>query len=275
MFMPLRTDGSLNVLKICVLALVSLSIGGTRSYAEAGWTEAAVRPEFAGLPDDPSVVAQQGQSSSSTAAGKQQPEQQQTEGPQQTRRILGVMPNFSAVSADSTPPPQSAKEKFVIAAKNSFDYSSILLSAIQSGVSMGTNSYPEFHQGAAGYGRYFYHTLLDTADENFMVSGLWPVIFRQDDRFYTRGHGSIGRRAFYAATRVLVTRSDSGANVFNASEIIGAGAASGLSTVYYPDRYRTWTKVGQRWLTSCLIDSANLTFKEFWPDINQKFFHTK
>jgi hypothetical protein len=63
--------------------------------------------------------------------------------------------------------------------------------------------------------------------------------------------------------------------MFNASEIIGAGSAAGLSTVYYPDRYRTWTKVGQRWLTSCIIDSANFTFKEFWPDINHKFFHTK
>ncbi|HEU4636283.1 MAG TPA: hypothetical protein VFS41_08910 [Edaphobacter sp.] len=245
-----------------------------RSYAEAGGTEAAVVPDVAGLPDDPSVVAQQGQASTSAAAGKQQPEQQ-PDGPQQTRRILGVMPNFNAVSADSMPPPQSPKEKFVIAAKNSFDYSSILLSAIQSGVSMATDSYPEFHQGVEGYGRYFYHTLLDTADENFMVSGLMPVVFRQDNRFYTRGHGSIGSRAFYAATRVLVTRSDAGRNVFNASEIVGAGAASGLSTVYYPDRYQTWTKVGQRWLTSCIIDSASLTFKEFWPDINQKFFHTK
>jgi hypothetical protein len=76
-------------------------------------------------------------------------------------------------------------------------------------------------------------------------------------------------------TRVLVTRSDQGNQVFNASEIVGAGAAAGLSTVYYPDRYQTWTKVGQRWLTSCLIDTANFTLKEFWPDINQKFFHTK
>lgn len=275
MFMPSRNGVSFDVLSICALAFLLLSSCGTRSYAEAKEKKAAVGTDFTGLPDDPSVVARPGQGSSSTAAGKQQPEQQQTEGPQQTRRILGVMPNFSAVSADSTPPPQSAKEKFAIAARNSFDYSSILLAAIQSGVSMETNSYPEFEQGAAGYGRYFYHTLLDTADENFMVSGLWPVIFRQDNRFYTRGHGSFGRRAFYAATRVLVTRNDAGANVFNASEIIGAGAASGLSTVYYPDQYQTWTKVGQRWLTSCLIDSANLTFKEFWPDINQKFFHTK
>lgn len=185
------------------------------------------------------------------------------------------MPNFSAVSADTKLPPQTPKQKFSIAAKNSFDYSSFIIAAIQSGVSLSTNSYPEFGHGAEGYGKYYYHTLLDTADANFMVAGLMPVIFRQDNRFYTLGHGKPAKRAFYAATRVLVTRTDSGNRAFNFSEIIGTGAAAGVSTAYYPDTYRTWTKVGQKWLTSCIIDSANYTFKEFWPDINRKIFHTK
>lgn len=185
------------------------------------------------------------------------------------------MPNFNAVSADTKLPPQTPKQKFIIAAKNSFDYSSFVIAGIQSGVNLATNSYPEFGHGAEGYGKYFYHTLLDTADSNFMVAGLMPVIFHQDNRFYTLGHGKPAKRAFYAATRVLVTRTDSGNRAFNFSEIIGAGAAAGVATTYYPDTYRTWTKTGQRWLTSCIIDSANFTFKEFWPDINRKIFHTK
>jgi hypothetical protein len=195
--------------------------------------------------------------------------------PQQTDRILGIVPNFSAVSADTKLPPQSVKDKFLIAGRNSFDYGSFILTAFQSGIAMANNSYPEFHQGAAGYGRYYWHTLLDTANENFMVGGVGPVIFRQDNRYYTLGHGSIRKRVFYAATRVLVTRTDSGNETFNASEIIGAGAASSISSLYYPQQYHTWTKIGQRWLTSCLIDTANFSVKEFWPDINRKFFHSK
>lgn len=235
------------------------------------------------LPDSPDVVLQQQSSSSSSElqpASVPQPvtpteTPQPKDPPQQTRRILGIMPNFSAVTADTKLDPQTPKEKFVMAAKNSFDYSSFVIAAIQSGINMASDSYPEFHQGAAGYGRYYYHTLLDTADENFMVAGLWPVIFHQDNRFYTLGHGGFKRRALYAASRVLITRNDDGNLRFNASEIVGAGAASGLSTVYYPEEYRTWTKVGQKWLTGVVIDSANFTFKEFWPDINHKIFHTK
>lgn len=194
---------------------------------------------------------------------------------QQTDRILGFVPNFSAVSADTKLPPQSVRDKFIIAGRNSFDYGSFILTAFQSGFAMASNSYPEFHQGTVGYGRYYWHTLLDTASENFMVGGVGPVIFRQDSRFYTLGHGGIRKRVIYAASRVLITRTDSGNETFNASEIIGAGAASSISSLYYPQQYHTWTKIGQRWLTSCLIDTANFTVKEFWPDINRKFFHSK
>ncbi len=194
--------------------------------------------------------------------------------PEQTKRILGLMPNFSSVTADEKLPPLSPKDKFVLAGKNTFDYSSFFVAAVQAGFAMNGASYPEFHQGVVGYGRYYWHTLADTADENFMVAGLFPGVLHQDPRFYTLGHGGFRRRAMYAVSRILITRGDNGNEMPNYSEIIGAGAASAVSSLYYPTRYRTWTKVGQKWLTSGLIDSANYTFKEFWPDINHKLFHT-
>jgi len=138
-----------------------------------------------------------------------------------------------------------------------------------------SKSYPEFHQGAAGYARYFWHTEADTADENFMVGGLGPIAFHQDSRFYTLGHGGFRKRTWYAVTRVLVSRSDNGNKMFNFSEIVGSGAAAGVGSLYYPSKYRTWTKVGQRWLTSDLIDCFNFFWKEYWPDVNKKVFHTK
>ena len=58
--------------------------------------------------------------------------------------------------------------------------------------------------------------------------------------------------------------------MFNFSEVVGSGAAAGLSTVYYPQQYQTWTKVGQKWLTSDLIDCFNFWWKEWWPDRQQK-----
>jgi hypothetical protein len=197
------------------------------------------------------------------------------EGSKQTKRVLGIIHNFSSVSADIKLPPQTPKEKLTLAAKNSFDYSSFFVASIQAGFAMDSNSYPEFHQGVKGYARYYWHTLADTADENFMVSGAAPILFHQDNRFYTLGHGSFRKRTFYAISRVLITRTDNGNPTFNFSEVIGSGAAAGLSTLYYPKQYQTWTKVGQKWLTSDLIDGFNFWWKEWWPTANKYVFHTK
>ncbi len=193
--------------------------------------------------------------------------------PVQTPRILGIVPNFQSVTADKILPPETVRQKFTIAGKNSFDYSSFLLAGIQAGFAQDSNSYPEFRQGAIGYFRYYWHTLADTADENFMVGGAGPALFHEDSRFYTLGHGSFLHRAGYASSRIFITRNDHGNETVNFAEIVGAGAAAGVSSLYYPTRYQTWTKVGQKWLTSALIDSANFTFKEFWPSINHKLFH--
>jgi hypothetical protein len=227
------------------------------------------------LPDAPSAL-QNPQSGQTPTPPKttDNPDAVSTNGTQQTKRVLGIVPNFSSVSADTKLPPQTPKQKLTLAAKNSFDYSSFLVAGVQAGISMNGNSYPEFHQGVEGYAKYYWHTLADTADENFMVGGLGPILFHQDNRFYTLGHGGFRKRTFYAVTRVLVTRQDDGSKMFNFSEVVGSGAAAGLSTVYYPKQYQTWTKVGQKWLTSDLIDCFNFFWKEYWPDVNQRIFHT-
>jgi hypothetical protein len=228
------------------------------------------------LPDAPSALQTSlpSQTPAPPPRTTDDPDAVSSNGTQQTKRVLGIVPNFSSVSADTKLPPQTPRQKLTLAAKNSFDYSSFLLAGIQAGISMNGNSYPEFHQGAAGYARYYWHTLADTADENFMVGGLGPILFHQDNRFYTLGHGGFRKRTFYAVTRVLITRQDNGDKMFNFSEIVGSGAAAGLSTLYYPKQYQTWTKVGQKWLTSDLIDCFNFFWKEYWPDVNQRVFHT-
>ncbi|HEY4050563.1 MAG TPA: hypothetical protein VGM27_27170 [Acidobacteriaceae bacterium] len=191
----------------------------------------------------------------------------------QTKRILYIVPNFRAVSADSILPPQSIHEKMRTAAEDSFDYSSIIFVGLQSGLAMMNKSYPEFHQGVAGYSRYYWHTLADTVDENLWVEFLIPSAVRQDTRYYTLNKGSFVKRFTYAFTRIAITRTDEGHQAFNASEILGAGAAASLSNMYYPSAERTEVKTYQRWITSILIDGGTFVFKEFWPNINNTFFH--
>jgi hypothetical protein len=69
---------------------------------------------------------------------------------EQTKRILGFIPNFRSVGADVILPPQTAKDKFKVGLQDTFDYSNFIFVGAQAGLSQATNSYPTFHQGARG-----------------------------------------------------------------------------------------------------------------------------
>jgi hypothetical protein len=191
----------------------------------------------------------------------------------QTKRVLYIVPNFRSVSADQKLPPQTFKDKFLTATQDSLDYSSFIFVGIQAGAAMAHKQTPQFRQGAAGYGRYYWHTLADTIDENTWVEFLLPVAFHQDSRFYTLGRGSFPHRLYYSFSRAFITRTDNGTPTFNASEIMGSGAAAGISGLYYPSGERGFTKTYQRWITNLSIDTGVFVFREFWPTLNDKFFH--
>jgi hypothetical protein len=160
------------------------------------------------------LAAQQSDPSASSQATQAQPAPQSQAAPeqsaQQTKRILGIIPNFRAVSADAKLPPQTAKDKFLDATHDSFDYSSVFIPAVLAGYSMARDTYPEFHQGGAGYARYLWHAAVDQTSENYMVEFIVPVITHEDTRYYTLGHGSFMHRTGYALSRAVITRSDSG-----------------------------------------------------------------
>jgi len=196
-------------------------------------------------------------------------------GPQQTKRILFIVPNFRSVSADAKLPPLSAHDKFKLLLDDTFDYSGFIEVGILAGVSDVHKSEPEFRHGAAAYGRYYWHGFADTTDGNLMTEFLVPVASREDPRYYTLGHGGAFKRTVYSVSRLVVTRSDSGKATPNLSEIVGNGASAGISNFYYPSPDRTWTKTGQRWVLQVGIDGIADLVKEFWPDLNDKLFHDK
>jgi|SRR5215472_10300606 len=193
----------------------------------------------------------------------------------QSKRILWIIPNYRAVSAETQLPPLSVKEKFWLATQDSFDYSSFIMVGILAGIGQARNSTPAFGQGAKGYGRYYWHSMADLAVGNYMTEAIVPALTREDPRYYTLGRGGFLKRTGYALSRLVVTRTDSGGRSFNFSEIVGNGAGAGISNLYYPSSERTWTKTGQKWATQIALDGVFNIAKEFWPDINQHVFHGK
>jgi hypothetical protein len=225
----------------------------------------------ASLPDAPSA-AQSSVTAQDPPGGSMKNVEQGSQG-KQTKRILGVIPNFRSVSVDEKLPPISTHDKFKLMVEDSFDYSNFIYVGLLSGISQGEGSYPEFHSGGPAYARYYWHSFADTLDGNLMTEFIYPVATREDPRYYVMGRGGFIKRTGYSLSRLLIARTNSGGATPNFSEIVGNGSAAGIACLYYPSPDRTWTKTGQRWVTQVGLDGFSNLIKEFWPDVNSKLFH--
>ena len=222
---------------------------------QAAMSDAGAQPP-ASLPDAP-TPAQKGAS-----ASKQQP-----------KRILGLMPNYRAVSAGEIPPPPTPKQAFKIATQNSFDYSSVVFVGITSLLAEGSDAHPALGKGVPGYWAYSWRGFVDKTDGNYLVIWALPTITHEDERYYAKGEGSVLGRALYASSRILITPDYNHHNTFNASEIFGRGAAQLIATTYYPSSDRTAGTVAEKFGWAMGRDALTNTFREFWPDIATHVLH--
>lgn len=218
------------------------------------------------LPDSPPV---QTTSPSQTSSHPPAPDAQK----QQPKRILGLMPNYRAVSAGAIPPPPTPKQAFKIATQNSFDYSSFVFVGITSLIAEGEDTHAQLGKGIPGFWGYYWRGWVDKTDGNYMVIGVLPTIFHQDERYYAKGTGGFWKRGTYAATRVLITPDYHGNASFNASELLGRGIAQGISISYYPSKDRTASEIASKYAFAIGRDALTNVFREFWPDIATHVLH--
>jgi hypothetical protein len=200
------------------------------------------------------------------------PGQTDTGAPPPDKRIFGVLPNYRTANESAVYMPITAKQKFTIAAKDSFDYPLLGLSASLAAIGQWDNSNPSFGQGWAAYGHRVGVEYADQAIGNMLTEGLFPVMLHEDPRYFRRGYGTFWSRTWYAATRVFVTKTDSGGTRFNFSEILGNATGTAISNAYTPDQRDVGDNI-ETWWTQVSIDSASQVLKEFWPDIKHKLFH--
>lgn len=216
----------------------------------------------------PSIQEEQTAPANTNAAGQPVPISKQ-----QPKRILGVMPNFRAVSAGALPPPPTPKQAFIIATKNSFDYSSFVFVGITSLLAEGIDAHPALGKGVGGFGRYYWRGFVDKTDGNYLVIFALPSVLHQDERYYAKGQGEFFKRGIYAASRILITPDYHGHDSFNASEVFGRAMAQGISTTYYPKADRTVGALAVKFGWAMGRDALTNVFREYWPDIATHVLH--
>jgi hypothetical protein len=193
----------------------------------------------------------------------------------QTPRIMGILPNFTAVDSNTYLPRLFIGEKFNIAAHDSVDYSSFLLVAVLAGKGLYSNTIPALGTGAAGFRRYYWREFTDQVSGTFFTEAILPTLTHEDPRYYTLGKNGFFRRASYAFSRSFITRNDRGTDEFNISEIGGNASEAALSNLYYPASERGFGKSAKNFATQMIITASANVLKEFWPDIRKNVFRMK
>lgn len=149
------------------------------------------------------------------------------------------------------------------------------MAGLQAGLAQATNEFPGYGQGAAGYGKRYGASLADEVSSNFFANYAYPVLLKEDPRYFRLGEGSIKHRIVYGLEQEFVTRTDSGKRRFNFSNVLGAFTTGGLSNLYYPSTDRGLGLTMSRSAISLAYGTAGGLFDEFWADIDHRLFHRK
>jgi hypothetical protein len=184
------------------------------------------------------------------------------------KRILYIIPNF--MTANDQPEntgPLTPSEKFNIAWHQYWDFSAHFGNVLQASISQAADGIPHYGQGWIPFGERFLALEGDQLTGSLLIYGALPTALHQDPRYFRKGRGSSWSRIFYAASRVVIARTDSGHPTFNASQVFGQLGQAAISLSYYPPQDRAVKGLLQGWSINQLYNIGWNQLKEFTPDL--------
>jgi hypothetical protein len=166
--------------------------------------------------------------------------------------------------------PPSVAEKWDHFTTETFTPLTLGAGAFNAAVSQITESTPVYgHEFFPAYPERFGSSVGDILSQNFFGDFVLASAFHEDTRYIRRGPThKVVPRILYAISRSVITRTDSGEETFNASNVLGTAMSAGLSNAYYPPASRTVRAAEVNWGSSVGgAGFANL-LPEFWPDFH-------
>jgi hypothetical protein len=154
------------------------------------------------------------------------------------QRTFGVLPNFyTSYIWDAAP--LNFRQKTKLALRSTTDPAEFIVVGIRAGIEQARNTFPDYGQGAEGYGRRFGAAYGDVVISRFFGAAVFPAIFRQDPRYFYMGAGSSGAKRFgYAVSTAVIQKGNSGHFQPAYSRILGSVAAGAISNLYRPGKDR-------------------------------------
>jgi hypothetical protein len=167
--------------------------------------------------------------------------------------------------------PMTSKDKFEGWARHTYSFDMFSGAAIDSLILQASGGYRDYGGGMQGYAKRYGTTLLAAEATSLFGRWLFPTLLHQDPRYFPSGQTNVWDRMAYAASRTIITRSDSGHDVFNSSLILTLLVSSALANGYKPNYDESFQATMANTFAGLGSTAQMNLLNEFWPDLKSMF----
>jgi len=180
------------------------------------------------------------------------------------------------VPAGLGPQDLTVPQKFEMSFRSRVSFGAFGSSLFGAGERQLFNSRPHYGTDSGAFGERLGAAELKQVTESFFSYGMYASLFRSDPHYYVMGRGHpFLHRAVYAASRVVITRTDSGGTNVNWAKLAGMASATALTNTYYPVPDRGVTQSLSAYGSSLATSMLTLELHEFVPNLFGIFRHKK
>jgi hypothetical protein len=172
------------------------------------------------------------------------------------------------IPAGFTAQPVKARDKVLLGLRDLYTpiaFGGFLASAAYGQV---LNGQPNYGTDRGAFGARLGAASIGATAEGVFTDTVFAPLLHEDPRYYVEGpqHGLV-HRTIYAATRPLITRTDSGRSSPNGALLLGYAAAAALSLTYYPQSNRNFHDAVATFGGSIGGESLDYVLREFSTDV--------
>jgi hypothetical protein len=241
-----------------------------QNVSEAASTSSSPFSSSSTLPDAPGEPTDVPASSSSLQSPDGSPHASNPSLSQSRGLSRFLIHSDTVVFVNETPPPLTARQKVVLGMKGSVSPFSVAGWITSAGWSQLRNSAPNYGTDGGAYGQRLGATALRNVSQNIFGNSILAPILHEDPRYYEMGRGhNFFKRSVYAASRVLVTRTDSGHATPNYALVGGNLAGAALTNAYYPTINQGFSQTAMNFGTSLGGSAIGMVLSEFYDDALQ------
>jgi len=203
------------------------STASAKEFFKPAESSAAVSSSADALPDAPSAIASREAARETNHGSVASPH---------------IAPKLSKRIPDGwTAQPITSHEKFLLGLHELYSPVGIAGMVGAAGFSHISNGQPNYGTNSGAFEQRLGAVLLRDTTEAVFADAVFAPLMHEDPRYYVQGpQHSLFYRIAYAASRPIITRTDSGNSTVNGSLIVGYAASSALTVAYYPQSNRNF-----------------------------------